>query len=396
MAHSLLTKLAHLGTAVCDEEHPRVPVAIPSIRTSTIRFNTIADLHDTYRRQAAGERIVGYGRMGMDTHEALEQIMCELEGGKRAFLAPSGLNAIAMALLSLLSAGDHMLVADCVYGPVRQMDDTVLKRMNITSTYCGMRNPADIEAHIQPNTKLIYVESPGSLLFETLDMPAIAAIAKKHNLLLVTDNTWGSGLAYRALDLGADVSITAVTKYIGGHSDLLMGAVVAKDDEVIKLINDSQYALGFSISADDAWLAIRGVRTIDVRMKRHAENALAFCEFWDKQPETLQIYHPAFEKDPGHALWKRDALGSNGMVSIALNLTKQQTRVFVDSLELFSIGFSWGGYESLVDMVDTDFLKKHAYWNPSYPNLVRMHVGLENVEDLIADCQQALEKARKS
>lgn len=394
MTHSLLTKLAHLGTAVCDEEHPRVPVAIPSIRTSTIRFNSIADLHDTYRRQTAGERIVGYGRMGMDTHEALEQIMCELEGGKRAFLAPSGLNAIAMALLSLLSAGDHMLVADCVYGPVRQMDSTVLKRMNISSTYCGMRNPADIEAHIQPNTKLIYVESPGSLLFETLDMPAIAAIAKKHNLLLVTDNTWGSGLAYRALDLGADVSIVAVTKYVGGHSDLLMGAVVAKDDAVIKQINDNQYALGFSISADDAWLAIRGVRTMDVRMKRHAENALKFCEFLDKQKEVLQIYHPAFEKDPNHTLWKRDALGSNGMVSIALNLTKKQTQVFVDSLELFSIGFSWGGYESLVDMVDTEFLKNHAYWNSSYPNLVRMHVGLENVEDLIADCQQALEKAR--
>lgn len=394
MTQSLLTKLAHLGTAVCDEEHPRVPVAIPSMRTSTIRFNTWADLQETYRRNAAGERIVGYGRMGMDTHEALEQIMCELEGGTRAFLASSGLNAISMALLSLLSAGDHMLVADCVYGPVRQMDKTVLRRMNISSTFCSMRRPEEIEAHIQPNTKLIYIESPGSVLFETLDVPAIAAIAKKHNLLLVTDNTWGSGIAYRPLSLGADVSIVAMTKYVGGHSDLLMGAVVAKDDAVIKRINESQYALGFSVSADDAWLAIRGVRTIDVRMKRHAENALIFCGFLDKQPETLQIYHPAFAKDPNHALWKRDALGSNGMVSVALNLTKQQTQVLVDSLELFSIGFSWGGYESLVEMVDTDIMGIHGYWNPDFPSLVRLHVGLEAIEDLIADFEQALAKAR--
>lgn len=394
MAHTLLTKLSHLGTATCDELHPRAPVALPPIRTSTVRFNSIDDLHDTYKRQAAGERIVGYGRMGMETHAAFEQIMCELEGGKRAFLAPSGLNAISMALLSLLSAGDHMLVADCVYGPVRQLDDTVLKRMNISSTYCSMRDMAILELNIQPNTKLIYVESPGSLLFEMLDLPAIVEVAKKHNLLVVTDNTWGSGIAYRPLDLGADVSVVAVTKYIGGHSDLLMGAVVAKNDSVIKQIDTNQYALGFSTSADDAWLAIRGVRTIDVRMKRQAESTLKVCEFFNQQAETLQIYHPAYEKDQNHALWKRDALGSNGMLSVALNFTKAQTKVFVEALELFSIGYSWGGYESLVDMVNTDFLKKHAYWNADYPSLVRMHIGLESVDDLIADYEQALTKAR--
>ncbi|WP_328814323.1 aminotransferase class I/II-fold pyridoxal phosphate-dependent enzyme [Pelistega ratti] len=391
---TLLTQLSHLGTAVCDEKHPRAPVALPAIRTSTVRFNDIDTLHDTYRRQAAGERIVGYGRMGMETHAAFEEMMCALEGGKRAFLAPSGLNAIAMVLLSLLNAGDHMLVADCVYGPVRQMDETVLKRMNISSTFCSMRDMAELESKIQSNTKILYLESPGSLLFEMLDLPAIAAVAKKHNLLVIADNTWGSGLAYRPLDLGADVSIVAVTKYIGGHSDLLMGAVVAKDDAIIKRIDTNQYALGFSTSADDVWLAIRGVRTLDVRMKRHAENALKICEFFDQQAETLQIYHPAFEKDAHHDLWKRDALGSNGMVSVALNLTKAQTKVFVESLKLFSIGYSWGGYESLIDMVNTDFLKNHAYWNPNYPHLVRMHIGLESPEDLIQDYQQALEKAR--
>ncbi|ETD70036.1 cystathionine beta-lyase [Pelistega indica] len=394
MSKSLFTKLSHLGTAPCDEQHPRAPVALPAIRTSTVRFNTIHDLYDTYKRQSSGERIVGYGRMGMDTHAAFEEIMCELEGGQRAFLAPSGLNAIAMVLLSFLSAGDHMLVADCVYGPVRQMDKTVLQRMNIESTFCSMRNADEIEAQIKPNTKVLYIESPGSLLFEMLDLPSIAAIAKKHNILLVTDNTWGSGIAYRPLELGADISVVAVTKYIGGHSDLLMGAVVAKDEKVIKTLDINQYALGFSTSADDVWLAIRGVRTIDVRMKRHAENALKVCEFFDQQPETLQIFHPAYEKDSHHALWKRDALGSNGMMSVALNFTPEQTKVFVETLELFSIGYSWGGYESLVDMVDVSFLKNHAYWNASYPSLVRLHIGLESVEDLIADLSQALDKAR--
>ncbi len=394
MSHSLLTKLSHLGTAPCDAEHPVAPVALPSIRTSTVRFNTIADLHETYRRKNAGERIAGYGRGGMETHAAFEGIMCELEGGERAFLAPSGLGAISMVLLSLLSAGDHMLVADCVYGPVRTMQNTVLERMNISATFCSMRDVESLEQHVQPNTRILYLESPGSLLFEMLDVPALVAFAKKHNLIVVADNTWGSGIAYRPLDLGVDISIVAVTKYVGGHSDLLMGAVVVKGQELIQRIDTNQYALGYSVSADDAWLAIRGVRTIDVRMQRHALNALAVCEFFAQQAETLQIYHPAYVGDKTHALWQRDAIGSNGMMSVALNLSKKQTEVFVDSLKLFSIGYSWGGYESLVDMVNVDVLKQHTYWNQEYPSLVRLHIGMEYVGDLIADFEQALAKAR--
>ena len=394
MSHSILTKLAHLGTAPCDADHPVAPVALPSIRTSTVRFNTVADLHETYRRKNAGERIAGYGRGGMDTHAAFEEMMCVLEGGERAFLAPSGLGSISMVLLSLLSAGDHMLVADCVYGPVRVMQDTVLKRMNISSTFCSFSDVDSLEQHLQPTTRILYLESPGSLLFEMLDVPALVAFAKKHNLIVVADNTWGSGMAYRPLDLGADISLVAVTKYICGHSDLLMGAVVVKGEELIKRIDTNQYALGYSVSADDVWLALRGARTLDVRMQRHALNALAVCDFFAQQAETLQIYHPAYAQDKNHALWQRDAIGSNGMMSVALNLSKKQTEEFVNALELFSIGYSWGGYESLVEMVGTDYMPQHAYWNAEYPNLVRLHIGMEYVGDLIADLEQALHKAR--
>lgn len=396
MRHSLHTKLLHLGTAVCDEKTPIAPVALPSMRSSTVRFNTVADLRATQKQQAAGERALAYGRGGMDTHAAFEQIMCELEGGKRAFLAPSGLSAIAMALLSLLGAGDHMVAADCVYEPVCTLDKMVLQRMGITTRYCDMSDLNSIEAALQANTKVLYLESPGSQLFETLDIPAIVDIAKKHNVVVVADSTWGSGLAMRPLTLGADVVVTAVTKYIAGHSDLLMGAVVAKDDAIIQQINQGQYALGYSTSADDVWLAIRGVRTMDVRMQRHAENALKVCEFFDQQPETLQIYHPAFPKDPHHALWKRDALGSNGILSVALNFSQAQCNVFADALTLFGIGFSWGGFESLIDVVNVDMLKRHACWNQNYPSLVRMHIGLEHIDDILADYQQALDKARKA
>ena len=394
MSHSLLTKLAHLGTAPCDEDHPVAPVALPSIRTSTVRFNTVADLQETYRRKNAGERIAGYGRGGMDTHAAVEEMMCALEGGERTFLAPSGLGAISMVLLSLLSAGDHMLAADCVYGPVRVMQDTVLKRMNISTTFCSFTDVDSLEQHLQPTTRILYLESPGSLLFEMLDVPALVAFAKKHNLIVVADNTWGSGMAYRPLDLGVDISLVAVTKYIGGHSDLLMGAVVVKGAELIKRIDTNQYALGYSVSADDVWLALRGARTLDVRMQRHALNALAVCDFFAQQAETLQIYHPAYAQDKKHALWQRDAIGSNGMMSVALNLSKKQTEVFVNALELFSIGYSWGGYESLVEMVGTDYMPQHAYWNKDYPSLVRLHIGMEYVGDLIDDLEQALNKSR--
>jgi cystathionine beta-lyase len=250
--------------------------------------------------------------------------------------------------------------------------------------------------HLQDNTRMVYVESPGSLLMQMLDMPALAEFGRKHDLLLVTDNTWGSGYIYRPLELGFDVSIVAGTKYVAGHSDLMLGAVMSADPAINKRLHDNHYALGFSISADDAWLALRGVRTLPIRMRESAANALAVCQFLDSRSEVTRIYHPAWPQDPGHALWQRDCTGSNGMLSVQLRLNNAQARAFVDALTLFGIGFSWGGFESLVQLVDTAFLSGHSYWQDSQDSLVRLHIGLESTKDLCADLTQAFEKAAQA
>lgn len=388
------TLLQHTGTAPFDPATGAAPVALPSMRTSTVRFQNLEALEKAQHAKAHGERAVTYGRMGMDTHAALEQIFCDLEGAQRAFLAPSGLSAIALVFLSLLKSGDHVVVADCAYGPVRYMDKTVLQRMGIQISY--VRGTAQaMRSAIQPNTRLLYVESPGSLLFEMLDLPALAALAHDHGLWLATDNTWGSGYVYRPLDLGADISVVAGTKYVGGHSDLMLGAVMASDPELVQRLNDTHYAMGYSISADDAWLAIRGARTLPVRMRTTADHALQVCQFLATRPEVNRIHHPAWSQDPGHALWARDCQGSNGMLSIGLTLDTQACRAFVDHLRLFGIGFSWGGFESLVQWVDPAALASHGYWHEvASPSIVRMHIGLESPADLIADIAQALDAAK--
>lgn len=388
------TLLQHTGVGVFDPHTGAAPVALPSMRTSTVRFENLAALEQAQAAKARGERRVTYGRMGMDTHAALETIFCELEGAERAFLASSGLGAITLAMFGLLNAQDHVLIADCAYGPVRYLDKTVLSRMGIETTYCHA-TVAEMQAQLKPNTRMVYVESPGSLLFEMLDIPALAAFAHQHGLILATDNTWGSGYIYRPLDLGADVSIVAGTKYVGGHSDLMLGAVMAKDAALIKRLNDTHYAMGYSISADDAWLAIRGARTLPIRMRQSAENALKVCRFLETRAEVQRIYHPALPGDPGHSLWQRDCTGSNGMLAMELKLGDKAARQFVDNLKLFGIGFSWGGFESLVQLVDRPFLQSHGYWNNSGNAVVRMHIGLESVDDLIADITQALDGAKE-
>lgn len=388
------TLLQHTGTAPFDPDTGAAPVALPSMRTSTVRFRNLDALERVQQAKARGERAVTYGRMGMDTHAALEQVFCDLEGADRAFLAPSGLSAIALAFFSVLSSGDHMVVADCAYGPVRYMDKTVLNRMGVQVSYARGTVQAMREA-ILPTTRVLYVESPGSLLFEMLDLPALAALAREKGLILMTDNTWGSGYVYRPLDLGAHVSVVAGTKYVGGHSDLMLGAVMASDPALVQRINETHYALGYSISADDAWLAIRGARTLPVRMRTTADHALQVCQFLATRPEVERIFHPAWPQDSGHALWQRDCLGSNGMLSIGLNLDAAACRRFVDNLTLFGIGFSWGGFESLVQWVDPAALASHGYWQETAtPSVVRMHIGLESPDDLTADIAQALDSAR--
>lgn len=373
-----------------DPETQSAPVALPSMRTSTVRFKNLQALEKVQQAKGQGQRAVTYGRMGMDTHAALEEIFCDLEGGQRAFLAPSGLAAITLAFFSLLSAGDHVLVADCAYGPVRYLDKTVLTRMGIQVSYA----PGTVQAmqqQLRPNTRVLYVESPGSLLFQMLDLPALAQFAQQNNLVLVTDNTWGSGYIYKPLQLGAHVSVVAGTKYVGGHSDLMLGAVVASDPALLARLNETHYAMGYSISADDAWLAIRGSRTLPLRMRQTAANALRVCEHLNSLPQVARIYHPAWAHDPGHALWQRDCTGSNGMLAVKLKLDHNAGRRFVDALTLFGIGFSWGGFESLVQWVDPAALRVHSYHQQEPDTtIVRMHIGLESPDDLIADIDRAL------
>ncbi|NLC36360.1 MAG: PLP-dependent transferase [Alcaligenaceae bacterium] len=386
------TLLQHTGLAEFDADTGAAPVAMPSMRTSTVRFRDLEALDAAHAARSQGERIVAYGRMGMDTHAALEDVFCKLEGGERAFLASSGLAAITLAMMALLNAGDHVLIADCSYGPVRTLDATVLSRFGVSSTYCRGTVQA-FEAQRRPETRMLYVESPGSLLFEMLDLPALAEYAKRHGMVLVVDNTWGSGYIYQPLALGADVSVVAGTKYVGGHSDLMLGAVVVKDAALARRLDDNHYALGFSVSADDAWLALRGVRTLPIRMRECARNALAVCEFLASRPEVSRIYHPAWPQDPGHALWQRDCTGSNGMLAVAFRFDKAAARRFVNALALFGIGYSWGGFESLVQLVEPAALKSHGYWPDDGHPVVRLHIGLEAAEDLIADLQQALAQA---
>jgi cystathionine beta-lyase len=386
------TLLQHTGIADFDPASGAAPVGLPPVRTSTVRFQNLAALENAERRKAGGERVVAYGRMGLDTHVALEDVFKHLEQGTHCYLAPSGLSAITLAFMSLLSAGEHALVADNVYGPVHVLDQTVLRRMGIEVTFFAP-NHDDIDTLVRPNTRLLYVESPGSLLFEMLDIPALAAKARQHGLVLASDNTWGSGYIYKPLALGAQVSVVAGTKYVGGHSDLMLGAVVTNDAELAQRINKTQYAMGYSISADDAWLALRGVRTLPLRMAQHGRNALRICEFLATRPEISRLYHPALPSDAGHALWQRDCTGSNGMMAAALRLSPAQARVFVDSLRLFSIGYSWGGFESLVQLVSLQTLAGHRYWQGDGQAVVRLHIGLEAPEDLIDDLAQALDRA---
>lgn len=382
------TRLLHIGSAPFDPIEQSAPVNLPSVRTSTVRFKNLDALEKTMAKRMRGERAVTYGIGGLQTHRALEEVFNVLEEGSYCVLSSSGLASIHLVFMSTLKSGDHVLISDNVYGPVRNLNETLLKRLNIEATFFS---PAfdDITKLIRPNTRLLYLESPGSLLMEMLDIPALAAIARTHGIIVAADNTWGTYL-YQPLALGADISIIAGTKYVSGHSDLLLGAVVTNRDDLAKQLHQMQYALGNSVSADDVWLALRGVKTLAVRLREHARQAKTVCQFLARHPKVSRIYDPAWSEDPGHAIWQRDCTGANGLFSVSLNCSPELAKAFVDRLRLFGIGFSWGGFESLVQWVNPEVLKNHRYWQEEGKALIRLHIGLENVDDLIADLTQAL------
>jgi cysteine-S-conjugate beta-lyase len=338
-----------------------------------------------------------YGRRGTPTTEALEQAVQALEGPQCAGVAllPSGLAAISAAILSVVRAGEHVLVTDSAYGPTRAFCDQILTRLGVTTTYYDPLIGGGIAGLMQPNTRVVFTESPGSLSFEMQDIPAIAEAAHARGALVLMDNTWATPLYFRALDFGVDLSIHAGTKYFGGHSDVMLGTVAANSATVADLRNFVRLN-GLHLAPDDAYLSQRGLRTLGVRLDRHYESGLAIARWLEQRPEVLRLLHPAMPSHPGHALWKRDFTGASGLFSMVLKPVPQQAAfAFLDALELFGIGASWGGYESLAVPFDCTNLRTATRWAPGGPT-VRFHIGLEAVEDLIADLEQGFTALAKA
>jgi cystathionine beta-lyase len=330
-----------------------------------------------------------YGRRGTPTTEALELAIQELEGSQCAgvSLLPSGLAAISSAFLAVVHTGDHVLVTDSAYGPTRTFCDQVLTRLGVAVTYYDPLIGAEIGELMRPNTRLVYLESPGSLSFEMQDVPAIAKVTHGKDALVVMDNTWATPLYFRPLDHGVDLVIQAGTKYIGGHSDIMLGTVSANAATVARLKNTVRQT-GQCEGPDDAYLGLRGLRTLAVRLERHQKSGLAVARWLEQRPEVLRLLHPALPSHPGHAIWKRDFSGASGLFSMVLKPVPQKAYyAFLDCLELFGIGASWGGYESLAIPFDCVPLRTATRWQPGGPT-VRFHIGLEAVDDLIADLER--------
>jgi cysteine-S-conjugate beta-lyase len=354
----------------------------PVYHASTVLYRTADDLL-THRGR------YHYGRRGTPTSEALEQAMAEIEGPACAgvALAPSGLAAISAALLSTAGAGDHILVSDNVYQPTRTLCDTVLKRLGIETTYYDPLIGGGIAKLLKPSTRVVFVEAPGSQSFEMQDVPAIVAAAHAKDALAVMDNTWATPLYFRALDFGVDLSIQAGTKYIGGHADLMIGMVAANAaawPQLAKTVG----TLGLCVGPDDIFLALRGLRTLSVRLARHQESGLKIARWMQQRPEVARVLYPALDNDPGHAIWRRDFSGACGLFALVLKpVPDAAIRAFLDALRLFGLGYSWGGYESLVIPFDCSGYRTATQWAPGGPTL-RFHIGLEDASDLIADLER--------
>ncbi|MDI2590339.1 cystathionine beta-lyase [Pseudomonas sp. 681] len=359
-------------------------VNVPVTRLSTVLFDNLAQMRDARARRDS-ERVLSYGARGNPTAFALEDLVTELEGGYRTRLFGTGLAAIAQTFLAYLRPGDHVLISDAVYTPVRRLARELLEPFGIQVSYFAP-DGSGLQAQLQANTRMVYTEVPGSLLYELCDLPAIAALCKPRGILLAVDNTWGSGYLYRPLALGADISIMALTKYLSGHSDVVMGSVCAREDAWPQLAIMSD-ALGNTVSPDDAWLILRGARTLAPRMEVHERQALDVAHWLQGQPQVRQVFHPALPSHPGHALWQRDFKGSNGLLSFELrDADAANVEHFVDALQVFGLGASWGGYESLVTVAELG--NRHSAADRSLNPVLRLHVGLEDVEALIEDLQR--------
>ncbi len=375
------TLITHSGR-MSDEHFGAVNT--PVYRTSTILFRDLAELE-------SGSAPYAYGRRGTPSSKSFEGVITELEGGARTVVVPSGLAAIALALLSACAADDHLLMTDSCYGPTRQFCDRTLKRFGVETTYYPPTIGAGIADLIRPNTKAVFCESPGSLTFEVQDVPAIAAAAHAHGASVLMDNTWATPLYFRPLEHGVDLSIQSVTKYIGGHADLMMGYITANESHQTRLVH-THGEMGQFSSADDLFLALRGLRTLAVRLPRHAETGLTIAHWLAGRPEVARILHPALEGDPGHGLWVRDFTGACGLFGVILKpVPEGALGALMDGLELFGMGYSWGGYESLI--IPAHITRTHGF--AAEGPVIRIHAGLEDAGDLIADLETGFERMSK-
>jgi cystathionine beta-lyase len=365
-------------------------VNTPVFRATTMLFPTVADLHAAARGEYEG---VSYALHGLPTVTDFQQAMAELEGGYAALAVPSGLTATTLPLLALTRPGDHVLVTDAVYGPTRRFCELHLKRLGVDVTYYDPLLGADIAREFRPATRLVFAESPGSLTFEVQDVAAIAAVAHARNALVVLDNSWATPFHFRAFDHGVDVSVHAATKYIGGHSDVLLGAIVGSA-AVFPALHRLWTDMGVTASSDDCFLGLRGLRTLPVRLKHQQASGLEVARWLQARPEVREVLHPGLPGARGHELWKRDFTGASSLFGVVLQpVAEKQIAAMLDGLLLFGMGWSWGGFESLVIPTYPERTRTATTWDAGGPCL-RLAIGLEDPADLIADLDAGFARLR--
>ena len=378
-----------LATTGCAPEKHRGAVNTPAYRASTVLFPTLAEFEQAERGEAPYPT---YGRYGTVSTDTLEASIAELEGADHAIVTSSGLAAIVLALTTFLKQGDHLLMVDTTYGCTRRFCDAELKGMGVEVTYYDPQIGAGIAALIKPNTKVVYVESPGSLTFEMQDIPAIAKAAHAKNVVVMGDNTWATPLYSKPFELGMDISIHSATKYIGGHSDLVMGTISCKKEHYMSLWRTFRNT-GACPSGDNCFLAQRGLRTMAVRLKQHYENGLLIAKWLQKRPEVEAVLHPALPEFSGHVIWKRDFTGACGLFSFVLKEAYPQEKLaaMLNNMDYFGMGYSWGGFESLMIPITPQKIRTATQWKYKGQSL-RIHIGLEHPDDLIRDLEAGFKR----
>jgi cystathionine beta-lyase len=377
------SRLVNLGR---DAEFSQGFINVPPFRGSTVLYPDVATLKNRAQRFT-------YGTRGTPTTEALCSAWTDLSGAAGTVLAPSGLAAIVVALMTALSAGDHLLMTDSVYEPSRAFADKALRRFGIETSYYDPTIGAEIDALMRPNTKAVLTESPGSQTLEVQDIPAIAEVAHERGVCVILDNTWATPLFFSPHAHGVDLVVEAGTKYLSGHADLLLGLVSA-NAQWFERLHRTVHLMAIPPGAEDVFLALRGLRTMDLRLREAERQGLALAQWLSARSEVLRVIHPALPDHPGHALWKRDFTGSSGLFSIVLKPASEgAVAAFLDGLELFGIGYSWGGYESLALPFDCTATRTATRFAPGGPT-VRFSVGLEDIEDLQADLDRGFRRLR--